>query len=64
MQKELCKTKNTDKNKNQADLIKNELKKVKDNINKMSENEKEIENPYDIVDIVERILDFRNQNQE
>ena len=64
MQKELCKTKNTDKNKIQADLIKNELKKVKDNINKMSENEKEIENPYDIVDVVERILDFRNQNQE
>ena len=30
----------------------------------MSENEIKIEKPYKIVDIVERILDFKNQNQE
>ena len=30
----------------------------------MSENEIKIEKPYEIVDIVERILDFNNQNQE
>ena len=30
----------------------------------MSENEIKTEKPYEIVDIVERILDFNNQNQE
>ena len=63
MQKELDKTKNTDKNKIPVDLIKNELKKRKNNIDKMSKNKKEIEKPYGIVDIVEKILDFNNQLQ-
>ena len=30
----------------------------------MSEDEKDIENPYEIVKVVEKILDFNNQNQE
>ena len=30
----------------------------------MSEDEKDIENPYEIVNVVEKILDFNNQNQE
>ena len=29
----------------------------------MSEDEKEIENPYEIVGLAEKILDFNNQNQ-
>ena len=29
----------------------------------MSENEKEIEKPYKILDTVEKILGFNNQNQ-
>ena len=30
----------------------------------MSEDEKDIENPYEKVNVVEKILDFNNQNQE
>ena len=30
----------------------------------MSEDEKDIENAYEIVNITEKILDFNNQNQE
>ena len=30
----------------------------------MSEDEKDIENAYEIVNIIEKILDFNNQNQE
>ena len=65
MQENLYKTKNTYRNKIQADLIRNGLDKFKDNINKKrSKNEIKIEKPCEIVDIVERILDFNDQNQE
>ena len=36
---------------------------LKDEIENMFENEIEIEKPYEIVDIVERILHFSWQNQ-
>ena len=58
----LCKTKN--RNKNQTDLIKSGLEKLKDNINKMSVDEIRIENPFEIVDIVEKILGINEQNQK
>ena len=64
MQKDLYKTKSTDRNKIQADLIKNGLEKFKSHMNKMFQKEIEIEKPDEIVDIVEKILDFNNQNKE
>ena len=36
---------------------------LKKDIEKICENEERIENPIEIVDIVEKILDFINQNQ-
>ena len=64
MQKDLYKTKSTDRNKIQADLIKNGLEKFKSHMNKMFQKEIEIEKPDEIVDIVEKILDFNNENKE
>ena len=59
MQKDLCKTKNTDRNKIQVDLIKIRLEKFKGDINRMSEDEIEIEKPLEIVP-----LDFNQQGLE
>ena len=59
MQKDLCKTKNTDRNKIQVDLIKIRLEKFKGDINRMSEDEIEIERPLEIVP-----LDFNQQGLE
>ena len=57
-------TKNTERNKIQVHLIKSALIDLKHSLKHMSENEKEIEKPDEIVDTVEKILDFNNQNQE
>ena len=57
-------TDSTKKKNNLVDLIKCELSDLKDEIEKMSEVEKEIERTDKIVDIVEKILEFNNQNQE
>ena len=64
MYKNLNDTKNTERNKIQLDLIKNALTDLKNRIKNMFENGKIIERPDEIEDIVERILEFNNQNQE
>ena len=51
---------NTERNDIQANLIKSGLR---EKIEDMSEHEKEIENPDVIVDIVEKILEFNNQQR-
>ena len=45
-------------------MIKSRLSDVKDDIKEMSDDEIEIEKPYKIVDIVEKILELNRQNQE
>ena len=45
-------------------VIKSGLSDLKDEIENLSEKDIEIEKPYEIVDIVERILHFNRQNQE
>ena len=64
MQEELYKTRNTERNKTQTNLIKSNLKKLKSDIKNISEDEKKIEKLYEIVDAVTKILDFNNQNQK
>ena len=54
--------KNT-KNKSQLSLVKSGLIDLKDDIKKMSKYERETEKPNEIVSIVEKILEFNNQNQ-
>ena len=44
-------------------LIKSGLSDLRNEIENMSEEEKQIENPNEIVNIVERILEFNNLNQ-
>ena len=51
---------NTERNDIQANLIKSGLR---EKIEDMSKHEKEIENPDVIVDIVEKILEFNNQQR-
>ena len=45
-------------------MIKSRLVDLKNEIKKIAENEKEIENPDELVNFVEKILDFNNQNLE
>ena len=45
-------------------MVKNGLSDLKDEIKEMSENEIEKEKPYKIVNIVEKICEFKRQNQE
>ena len=47
----------------QVNLIRSGLTDLKNEIKKMSEDE-EIENPDKIVNLVKKILDFNEQNQE
>ena len=47
-----------------VNIIKSGLSDLKSKIERMSEDEIEIEKPYEIVDIVENILEFNRQNQE
>ena len=47
-----------------VDTIKSGLRDLKEEIEDMSEEEKETKNPNEIVDIVEKILNFNTQNQE
>ena len=56
--------KNTEKNKVQVNLIESRLNDLKNEIKVMSKYEKETEQPNEIVDIVENILEFNNQNEE
>ena len=64
MQKKMYETRNTDKNKDLANVIKSGLVDLENEIEEMSKIGTEIENPYEIVDIVERILYFNNWNWE
>ena len=64
MQKDLCKPRNTYRKRSQADLIKNGLEKFKDDIKEMSEDKIKIEKPNEIINSVEKILDFNYLNQE
>ena len=64
MLKYRCNTKDTKRNKIQVDLIKSGLVYLNNEIEKMSKNKFENEQWNKIVNIVEKILDFNNQNQE
>ena len=58
---------NTDDKKKNSDfvnVIKSGLSDLMDEIEKMSGDEIEIEKPYKIVDIFEKILEFNRQTQE
>ena len=44
-------------------MIKIKLVDLKNEIKKISEDEKEIEKPYEIINLVKMILKFNNQNQ-
>ena len=54
---------NSKRNQIQVSLIKNGLRDLKEEITNMSEEEKKIEKPNEIVDIVENILEFNRQQQ-
>ena len=58
MLKFVYKTNDKKKNSKLVNLIKSELSDLKNEIENMSEEEKEIEKPKEIVDIVEKILEF------
>ena len=45
-------------------MIKSGLNDLKDEIQELPENETEIEKPYEIIDIVERLLEFNRKNQD
>ena len=55
------KNNNTERNDIQVNLIKNGLRDLKEEIEDMSEQEKETENPNEIVEIAEYIFDFNRQ---
>ena len=54
---------NPEKNKIKVNLINSGLRDLKEEIEDMSEEEKETKNPNEIVDIVEKILEFNRQQQ-
>ena len=64
IQKELYKTKNAGKNNKLVNVIKSGLKDLKKDIEQMGDDVNEIEKPDEIVDIVEKILEYNRQNQE
>ena len=55
---------NSERNEIQVGLINSGLKYLKKEIENMSEEEKELENPGEIINIVENILEFNWQQQE
>ena len=52
------------KNNQLVNIIKSGLSDLKNEIERMSEDEIKIEKPYEILDIVKKILEFNRQNQE
>ena len=60
----LNKTNDKEKNNELVNVINSGLKDLKEEIKKMSKEEKEIEDPELIVEIVEEILKFNEQNQQ
>ena len=63
MQKDVYRTKKTNKNKDFLGIIKSGLIDLENKIGKMPRNEIKIEKPNETADIVD-ILEFNNQNQE
>ena len=63
MSKGLYTTNYKNKNNDLVIMIKSGLSYLKKVIENMSEEEKEIEKPNEIVDLVEKILDFNDQTQ-
>ena len=64
MLKSVYKTNDIKKNSKLVNIIKSELSDSKDKIENMREEEKKIEKPSEIIDIVEKILEFNKQNQK
>ena len=64
MLKDLYGTNDKYKNKDLVNVIKSGLTDLRNEIENMSEEEKEIEKPNEIVNIVEEILEFNKQKQE
>ena len=62
--KNLFQIKDKKKNNDFVEEIKNRWSKLKDGVEEMSKDEKEIENPDKIIEIVKEILNFNKQNQE
>ena len=62
--KDLYKINDKEQNSKLVNVINSGLKDVKEEIKKMPEKEKEIEDPELIVEIVEEILKFNEQNQQ
>ena len=58
------KIKDTEKTKIHVSFVRNGLRDSKEEIKRMSDDEKEIEKPNGIVDIVEKVLEVNNQNQQ
>ena len=63
MLKVVCNTNVKKKNNDLAKLIRSGLSDLKNEIENMSEEEKEMEKPNEIVDIVKKILEFNDQTQ-
>ena len=55
---------NTDASKIRANLIRNGLRNLKEKIEEMSEDKKRIERPDKIMEIVEKIIGFNEQNKQ
>ena len=64
MLKDLYNTNNKEKNSLLLSVINSRIKDLKEQINKMSEKERQIEKPDEMVEIVEEIHKFNEQNQE
>ena len=64
MFKNLCNQNSKNKNNELVNVIKSALSDFKDEIENVSKEEKEIEKPYRIVNIVEKILKFNQRKQQ
>ena len=64
MLKSVYKTNNKKKNSKSVNIIKSGLTYFKNEFEHMNEEEKEIEKSNEIIDIVEKILEFNKQNQQ
>ena len=62
--KDLYRTNDKYKNNELVNVIKSGFSDLKNEIENMGEEEKEIEKPNEIIDIVEKITEFNNQNQQ
>ena len=64
MLKSVYKTNDKKKNSKSVNIIKSGLTYFKNEFEHMNEEEKEIEKSNEIIDIVEKILEFNKQNQQ